>query len=65
MESYCQSAARPATRRRVLEATEAPDYVPGGAARSLARRRKEVIGLVAVEDCAPHIDVERRGLLVH
>ncbi len=58
-----QDGVRPATRRRVLEAIEALGYVPDGAAQSLAQRRKEVIGLVAVESRGPETDVEREGFL--
>ncbi len=58
-----QDRVRPATRRRVLEAIEALSYVPDGAAQSLAQRRKEVIGLVAVESRGPETDIEREGFL--
>jgi LacI family transcriptional regulator len=58
-----QARVRPATRQRVLEAIEALGYVPDGAAQSLAQRRKEVIGLVAVESRGPETDVEREGFL--
>ena len=58
-----QDRVRPSTRRRVLEAIEALGYVPDGAAQSLAQRRKEVIGLVAVESRGPETDVEREGFL--
>jgi LacI family transcriptional regulator len=54
---------RLATRRRVLEAIEALGYVPDGAAQSLAQRRKEVIGLVAIESRGPETDVERENFL--
>jgi hypothetical protein len=47
----------------VLEVIEALGYVPDGAAQSLAQRRKEVIGLVAVESRGPETDVEREGFL--
>ena len=58
-----QDRVRPSTRRRVLEVIEALGYVPDGAAQSLAQRRKEVIGLVAVESRGPETDVEREGFL--
>jgi len=54
---------RPATRRRVLEAVEELGYVPDGSAQSLAQRRKEVIGLLAVISRDPETDVEREGSL--
>jgi len=58
-----QGAVRAATRQRVLDAIEALGYVPDGAAQSLAQRRKEVIGLVAVESRGPETDVERESFL--
>ena len=58
-----QDRVRPSTRRRVLEAIEALGYIPDGAAQSLAQRRKEVIGLVAVESRGPETDIEREGFL--
>src|ERR1700729_274267 len=58
-----QDRVRPSTRRRVLDVIDALGYVPDGAAQSLARARKEVIGLVAVEHRAPDTDVEREDLL--
>ncbi|TVZ02550.1 LacI family transcriptional regulator [Trebonia kvetii] len=54
---------RPATRRRVLAAIEELGYVPDGSAQSLAQRRKEVIGLLAVISRGPETDVERQGSL--
>jgi LacI family transcriptional regulator len=54
---------RPATRQRVLKVIEALGYIPDGAAQSMARQRKEVIGLVAVESRSPDTDVEQEGLL--
>lgn len=56
-------AVRASTRRRVLEAIEELGYVPDGSAQSLAQRRKEVIGLVAVISRGPDTDVERQGSL--
>jgi LacI family transcriptional regulator len=58
-----QDGVRPATRQRVLDAIDALGYVPDGAAQSLAHRRKEVIGLVAVESRGPETDVERESFL--
>ena len=60
-----QDRVRPSTRRRVLEVIEALGYIPDGAAQSLAQRRKEVVGLVAIESRGPETDIERDGLLVH
>jgi LacI family transcriptional regulator len=54
---------RASTRQRVLEVIEALGYVPDGAAQSLSRQRKEVIGLVAVESRGPESDVEQTSLL--
>ncbi len=54
---------RPATRQRVREAIEELGYVPDGSAQSLAQRRKEVIGLLAVISRGPETDVERQGSL--
>jgi len=42
-------AVRESTRTRVRAAIEELGYVPDGAAQSLARNRKEIIGLVCVE----------------
>ena len=58
-----QDRVRLSTRRRVLEAIEALGYVPNSAAQSLAQRRNEVIGLVAVESRGPETDIERDGFL--
>jgi LacI family transcriptional regulator len=44
-----QDPVREVTRSRVRAAIEELGYVPDGAAQSLARNRKDVIGLVAVE----------------
>ena len=61
--AHGQDRVSPSTRRRVLKVIEALGYVPDGAAQSLAQRRKEVIGLVAVESRGPETDVEREGFL--
>ena len=58
-----QDRVRAATRHRVREAIEALGYVPDAAAQSMARQRKEIIGLVAVESRDPDTDVEQDGLL--
>jgi len=58
-----QDRVRPATRQRVLKVIEALGYIPDGAAQSMARHRKEVIGLLAVESRSPDTDVEQEGLL--
>lgn len=44
---------RSSTRQRVLEVIDKLGYIPDGAAQSLSRRRKEVIGLVSVERLGP------------
>jgi len=58
-----QDGVRLTTRQRVLDAIEALGYVPDGAAQSLAQRRKEVVGLVAVESRGPETEVERESFL--
>jgi LacI family transcriptional regulator len=58
-----QDRVRPSTRQRVLEVIEALGYIPDGAAQSMARQRKDIIGLVAVESRTPETDVEQQGLL--
>ena len=54
---------RSSTRQRVLEVIETLGYVPDGAAQSLSRRRKEVIGLVSVERLGPESHIEEMNLL--
>ena len=49
-----QDKVRDSTRARVLEVIDQLGYVPDGAAQSLSRRRKNVIGLVCVEDTRRH-----------
>src|SRR5580658_1219968 len=59
---------RDSTRARVLEVIEQLGYVPDGAAQSLSRRRKDVIGLVGVEHSrAPkqQYDIEAMSLLFY
>src|SRR6266571_6991345 len=55
------------TRARVLAVIEQLGYVPDGAAQSLSRRRKDVIGLVCVERRAPRLqyDIESMSLLFY
>ena len=53
----------PSTRQRVLGVIEALGYVPDSAAQSMVRKRKEVIGLVAIESRGPDTDIEQDGLL--
>jgi LacI family transcriptional regulator len=54
---------KPSTRQRVLEVIEALGYVPDGAAQSLSRKRKQVVGLVAVESRGPESEIEQTSLL--
>jgi len=58
-----QDGVSPATRRRVLEVIEALGYVPDSAAQSMARRSKEVIGLVPMQTRGPDTEVEEMGLV--
>ena len=60
---HAQERVSPATRKRVLGVIEALGYVPDAAAQSMARQRKEVIGLLAVENRSPETVVEKEGLL--
>ncbi|HUB22895.1 MAG TPA: LacI family DNA-binding transcriptional regulator [Streptosporangiaceae bacterium] len=60
-----QDRVRESTRERVRQAIEELGYVPDGAAQSLSRRRKDVIGLVCVEREVDHIDVENVGALYY
>jgi len=60
-----QDRVRESTRERVKRAIEELGYVPDGAAQSLSRRRKDVIGLVLVEREMDHIDIENVGLLYY
>jgi LacI family transcriptional regulator len=57
---------RDSTRARVQQVIEELGYVPDGAAQSLSRRSKNVIGLVCVERLAPHqYDIESMSLLFY
>ena len=58
-----QDRVRSSTRQRVLEVIEELGYVPDGAAQSMARQRKEVIGLATIESRGPETDIEQEGLL--
>jgi LacI family transcriptional regulator len=58
-----QQRVSPATRERVLAVIDALGYVPDSAAQSMALRRKEVIGLVAIEPRSPETEIEHEGLL--
>jgi LacI family transcriptional regulator len=54
---------RPSTRQKVLDVIDALGFIPDGAAQSLARHRKEVIGLVGFKCPGPGTDVEQDGHL--
>jgi LacI family transcriptional regulator, galactose operon repressor len=58
-----QAGVRSSTRQQVLEVIEELGYIPDGAAQSMARHRKEVIGLVTVEGRDPDTEIEQEGLL--
>ena len=62
-----QDRVRESTRARVLAVIEELGYVPDGAAQSLSRRRKHVIGLVCVERKALKLqyDIESMSLLFY
>jgi LacI family transcriptional regulator len=60
-----QDRVRDTTRTRVRKAIEELGYVPDGAAQSLSRRRKDVIGLVCMEREAQQDEVENEGLLYY
>jgi LacI family transcriptional regulator len=63
---HAQDRVRDSTRARVLEVIEQLGYVPDGAAQSLSRRRKYIIGLVCVERLAPQqYDIESMSLLFY
>ncbi|MDA8296164.1 MAG: LacI family DNA-binding transcriptional regulator [Actinomycetota bacterium] len=53
------------TRDRVQAVIEELGYVPDGAAQSLSRRRKEIIGLVSEARKAAQYDVENMSLLFY
>jgi LacI family transcriptional regulator len=58
-----QDRVRASTRQRVLEVIEALGYVPDSSAQSMVSKRKEVVGLVAIESRSPDTDIEQDGLL--
>jgi LacI family transcriptional regulator len=58
-----QAGVRSSTRQHVLEVIEELGYVPDGAAQSMARQRKEVLGLVTIESRGPETQIEQEGLL--
>jgi LacI family transcriptional regulator len=63
-----QEPVRETTRARVRAAIEELGYVPDGAAQSLARNRKDVIGLVCVEHVGlkpNQYDIESMSLLFY
>jgi LacI family transcriptional regulator len=63
-----QESVRETTSARVRAAIEELGYVPDGAAQSLARNRKDVIGLVAVEHTGlkpNQYDIESMSLLFY
>src|ERR1700691_6806761 len=60
-----QDLVRDSTRSRVLDVIEQLGYVPDGAAQSLSRRRKDVIGLVCVERPQQQYDIENMNLLFY
>src|ERR1700678_2678989 len=60
-----QDRVREETRIRVRQAIEELGYVPDGAAQSLSRRRKDVIGMVCVEREAEQYDIESMNLLFY
>jgi LacI family transcriptional regulator len=63
-----QEPVRETTRARVRSAIEELGYVPDGAAQSLARSRKDVIGLVCVEHTGlkpNQYDIESMSLLFY
>ncbi len=64
---HSQDRVRDSTRARVLAVIEQLGYVPDGAAQSLSRRRKDVIGLVCVERKSPKLqyDIESMSLLFY
>jgi len=53
----------PETRQRVLIVIEQLGFVPDGSAQGLSRRRKDIIGLVALERGLDEIDIEHNSLL--
>ena len=61
-----QDRVREATRIRVQQAIEELGYVPDGAAQSLSRRRKDIIGMMCMErERARRHDLETECLLYY
>src|SRR5215472_15212675 len=63
-----QDRVSESTRQRVLDVIDRLGYVPDGAAQSLSRRRKNVLGVVCVEHMglAPQqYDIESMSLLFY
>jgi LacI family transcriptional regulator len=61
-----QDRVREATRIRVQQAIDELGYVPDGAAQSLSRRRKDIIGMACVErETAGQHDIETESLLYY
>jgi len=54
---------RPDTRARVLAVIDEVGFVPDASAQGLSRRRKDIIGLVALERGVDETGIERDGLL--
>jgi LacI family transcriptional regulator, galactose operon repressor len=54
---------RPDTRERVLAAIDELGFVPDGSAQGLSRRRKDIIGLAALERGVHETDIEEAGRL--
>jgi LacI family transcriptional regulator len=57
-----QDRVKETTRAKVQKAIEELGYVPDGAAQSLSRRRKDVIGLICIERPTHEQDVENMNL---
>ena len=57
------SLVQPETRQRVQAVIEALGFVPDATAQGLSRRRKDIIGLVALERRTAEMDIERESLL--
>src|SRR6266702_276521 len=57
------SLVQPETRQRVQAVIEALGFVPDATAQGLSRRRKDIIGFVALERGTAEIDIERESLL--
>jgi LacI family transcriptional regulator len=53
----------PDTQQRVRAAIDVLGYVPDGSAQGLSRRRKDIIGLAALERGTDEIDIEEAGQL--